>query len=68
MKPIWKTREDLIEEGSLCIVVCFNLSRLQDTIEAVLRDTPHGNFLYEIYYVYHYHIKKQHQIYFHIIE
>lgn len=40
--PVWITGEDPIEEGSICIVVCFTLSRLQDDIAAVIRVTPQG--------------------------
>ncbi|XP_048769507.2 uncharacterized protein LOC125675752 isoform X2 [Ostrea edulis] len=42
IEPIWITEEDPIEEGSICIVVCFTFSRLQDDIAAVLRVTPQG--------------------------
>ncbi|XP_048768927.2 uncharacterized protein LOC125675357 isoform X2 [Ostrea edulis] len=40
IEPIWITEEDPIEEESICISVCFNLSRLQDDIAAVHRITP----------------------------
>ncbi|XP_048770638.2 uncharacterized protein LOC125676838 isoform X2 [Ostrea edulis] len=42
IEPIWMADEDLIQEGSLCISVCFNLSRLQDEIAAVIQVTPKG--------------------------
>lgn len=42
IEPFWITEGGRIDRGSLCIVVCFHFSRLQDNIEAVIRDTPHG--------------------------
>lgn len=44
IEPIWMTGEDSIAEGSLCIVVCFTFSRLQDDIAAALQVTPEGKF------------------------
>ncbi|XP_062613259.1 uncharacterized protein LOC134275037 [Saccostrea cucullata] len=38
--PIWKKEEEPVEEGSVCIVVCFTLSRLLDDISAVVNITP----------------------------
>ncbi|XP_048769482.1 uncharacterized protein LOC125675735 [Ostrea edulis] len=42
IEPIWRTKEDPIEEGSPCILVCFNLSHLQADIADVLKVTPQG--------------------------
>jgi hypothetical protein len=44
IKPIWMTenytKENTIDEGSLCIVLCFNKSRLPDDIKGVIQFTP----------------------------
>ncbi|XP_062613282.1 uncharacterized protein LOC134275057 [Saccostrea cucullata] len=42
IEPIWKKGEEPVEEGSLCIVVCFTLSRLLDDISAVVNISPQG--------------------------
>ncbi|XP_061177164.1 uncharacterized protein LOC133185889 [Saccostrea echinata] len=42
IEPVWKTEEEPVDEGSLCIVVCLTFSRLLDDISAVVKITPQG--------------------------
>lgn len=58
IEPIWMADEDLIQEGSLCISVCFILSRLQDEIAAVIQVTPKGKLSLWLLFITHYSILK----------